>query len=186
MRLNLLGGLQFWQLRLCIFSNNNWPNVSFNFQVMEAIVFHSVYNLSKFLKKIYIQPNLSGQKNRLILQQKIMQLADNETDVSNVWKIKEDWWYWILNIYSNLWFWVSDRLPLLQASHEGISDGVHLLIGSSFLKMQFCSFGLRLFLNLTVFWLLLPKDAYSKKSSVQLFWSDYLSSGGHLRSWNRI
>jgi hypothetical protein len=47
----------------------------------------------------YLEANLSGQQNQLILQQKIMQLVNNKINVSDCIKHKIGC-YWILNNYN--------------------------------------------------------------------------------------
>jgi hypothetical protein len=61
---------------------------------------HSVCKFEQISENEYLEANLSGQENQLILQQKIMQLVNSETDVSDCMKHKIGWMLWILNNYS--------------------------------------------------------------------------------------
>ena len=48
---------------------------------------HSVCKFEQISENEYLEANLSGQENQLILQQKIMQLANSETYVSDCMKL---------------------------------------------------------------------------------------------------
>ena len=52
---------------------------------------HLVCKFEQISENEYLEANLSGQENQLILQQKIMQLANSETYVSDCMKHKIGW-----------------------------------------------------------------------------------------------
>jgi hypothetical protein len=52
---------------------------------------HSVCKFKQFFVNKYLEANLGGQENHLVLQQKIMQLVNTETNVSDCMKHKIGW-----------------------------------------------------------------------------------------------
>jgi hypothetical protein len=61
------------------------------FKQWRLLYLHSVCKFKQVSVNKYLEPNLSGQENQLVLQQKIMHLANSQTGVIDCIKHKIGW-----------------------------------------------------------------------------------------------